>query len=338
MNIAIVKLSSLGDIILGMPLLQLIRHQLPDCHITWVSDSRFADILDHQPDIQHVIKLDLKRLKKQFSLSGLAREYRNLTNAGPFDAVIDLHGMIKSAVTATILGGKRFGFDRRTLKEPLSNFLYHRTFPVPLELPAVCRNATLGMQSLGLAFDESDLSGIQPFLFWAEQDLAITDEFFSKERRNIIFVPETSANYKNYPPEKFARIATMLGENILICHGNQQEFETASKISGFSPTVRVLPRLTLNQLKATIGRADLVIGGDSGPTHIAWACGVPSITLFGATPVCICPTPRNRVIKTSSPINHRRHDSSDMSLREIPEEAILHQARELLNLPRQGEI
>jgi len=334
MNIAIIRLSSLGDIILGMPLLQLIRQRLPDCTISWVSDSRFADILDHQPDIQRIVKLDLKRLKKQSSLSRLVREYKNLANAGPFDAVIDLHGMIKSAVTATIMGGRRFGFDRKMLKEPLSTHLYHHTFPVPLELPAACRYASLGLQSLGLPFHVSGLSDLEPFLFSTEQDLVITEGFFSRERRNILFVPETSAAYKNYPPDKFARIATRLNENILICHGNEQEFSTASRIAEQSLSVRILPRLTLNQLKAAIGRADLVIGGDSGPTHIAWACGVPSITLFGATPVCICPTERNRVIKTPSPVNHRRYDSSDQSIREISENSIMHHAWELLNLPK----
>jgi heptosyltransferase-1 len=336
MKIAIIRLSSLGDIILGMPLLQLIRRRLPDCHLTWVADSRFADILDHQPDIQAIIKLDLKRLKKKSSLSGLVREYGKLSSAGPFDAVIDLHGMIKSAVSATILGGRRFGFDRRSLKEPLSTLLYQRTFPVPLELPAVSRYASLGMQSLGLPFQTSELSNLQPFLFWGEQDRAISDRFFSSRSRNILFVPETSAGYKNYPPEKFVRLAALLGENVLVCHGNQQELETATRIAGQSPNVRLLPRLTLNQLKAAVARADLVIGGDSGPTHIAWACAVPSITLFGATPVCICPTRANRVIKTSSTVNLRKFDSNDLSLHEIPEESILEQARELLDLPRPG--
>jgi len=334
MNIAIVRLSSLGDIILGMPLLQFIRKHLPDCRITWVSDSRFADILDHQPDIQSIIKFDLKKLKKQGSLAGLVKEYRQLTSAGPFDAIIDLHGMLKSAVTAAILGGRRYGFDRKMLKEPLSSLFYNKTFPIPLELPATCRFASLGMRSLGLPFRESDLSAIKPFLFWSERDLAISDSFFSKERRNIIFVPETSADYKNYPPEKFGLLADMLGENILICHGNQQELGTATRIAGNTRYARVLPRLTLNELKAAIGRADLVIGGDSGPTHIAWGCGVPSITLFGATPVCIWPTRRNRIIKTPSPVNYLRYDPRDRSLHEISEDSILCLARDLLNLSR----
>lgn len=333
MNIAIVRLTSLGDIILAMPVVQIIRRELPDCNITWAADNRFADILEHHPGIQHIARIDLKKLKRHPSLSALSAEYRILAAHGPFDAVIDLHGMIKSAVIAAILGGKRYGFSRNMRKETLAGLFYHHTIPASLELPAVCRYASLATRSLGLDFQPEDLTSLQPFLFWSTEDDMTVDSYFSRERRNIIFIPETSADYKNYPPEKFARLATMLGENILLCHGNQREFNTASKIADLSSNARVLPRLTLNQLKATIGRADLVIGGDSGPTHIAWACGVPSITLFGATPVCISPTPRNRVIKTPSPVNLRRYDTSDRSIREIPEETILHQARELLNLP-----
>jgi heptosyltransferase-1 len=329
MKIALVRLSSLGDIILGMASLQIIRCALPECRITWVADKRFADILDHNPDLQQVVPLDLKGLKKEFSLARLAGEYRQLRSSGPFDLVIDLHGMIKSAVVATIMGGRRSGFDRSSLKEPLATNFYRQAFPVPLEQPAACRFASLVCQSLGLP-PVSDMAEFQPFLFSHEQDLSISAEFFPKQRRNILFVPETSAANKNYPPERFARLAAMLDENILVCHGNQQELQTAQAIAAQSANVRVLPRLNLNQLKAAVRRADLVIGGDSGPTHIAWGCGVPSITLFGATPVCFLPTAINRVIKTASAVNYRKPDADDLSIRWIAVEEIAVLADRLL--------
>jgi heptosyltransferase-1 len=331
MNIALVRLTSLGDIILAMASLQIIRRAMPECRITWVADKRFADILDHQPDIQRVVRIDLKGLRKRTPLpAALAAEYRTLAGYGPFDIVIDLHGMIKSAVIAAILGGKRYGFCRNIRKETLAGLFYNRTIPVRQDQPAVCRYATLATRSLGLDFQTLDIASPQPYLFWSVEDNVITDDYFSKELRNIIFVAGTSAGYKNYPPEKFARVADILGENILVCHGNRQELESAQRIADLSPHVKVLPLLTLNQLKAAIGRADLVIGGDTGPTHIAWACGVPSITLFGATPVCICPTERNRVIATSSAVNLSKPDPQDNSVSRIAEDDIARLARELL--------
>jgi heptosyltransferase-1 len=331
MRIALVRLTSLGDIILAMASLQVIRRARPDCHITWVADRRFADILDHQPDIQQVVKIDLKALKRQKPfLTALSAEYRHLTSYGGFDVVIDLHGMIKSAVIGAILGGERYGFSRDTRKEGLAGLFYNHAIPVALDQPAVSRYATLAARSLGLDFRVADLTPPRPFLFWGAEDGAITDDYFSQGRRNILFVPGTSATYKNYPPERFARLANLLGENILVCHGNQQERETATRMAEQSPHVRVLPLLTLNQLKAAVGRADLVIGGDSGPTHIAWACGIPSITLFGATPVCICPTERNRVITTASRVNLHKPDTRDVSVSHIAEEDVAQLARELL--------
>lgn len=331
MNIALVRLTSLGDIILAMASLQVIRDALPECRITWVADKRFSAILDHQPDIHRVVTVDLKGLRRQSPLlSAMAAEYRRLAALGPFDAVIDLHGMIKSAVVAAILGGRRSGFERNIRKEGLAGLFYNRTTPVSLEQPAVCRYATLATRSLGVEFHHSQLTPPRPYLFWGAEDGTITDEYFSKERRNIVFIVGTSAGYKNYPLERFAQLANLLRENILICHGNQQEWAAAQRIADLSPYVRVLPPLTLNQLKAAIGRSDLVIGGDTGPTHIAWACGVPSITLFGATPVCICPTERNRVITSTSTVNLRKPDPRDDSVSRIPEEEVARLAQELL--------
>lgn len=330
MKFAFIRLTSLGDIILSMAALQIVRSHLPDCHITWVADKRFTAILDHQPDIQQVVEVDLQKLKKKKTLAAVMAEYRHLTSFEKFDAVVDLHGLIKSAAVASILGGTRYGFSRQTLKEPLAGLFYHHLIPIPLDMPAVCRYTLLACKSLGLDFQLSELSPPKPYLFWGAEDSAATDVFFDRQKRNILLVPETSAAYKNYPPEKFARLAALLDGNILICHGNQKELQTATTIAEKSANVRVLPRLNLNQLKAAIGRCDLVIGGDSGPTHIAWACGIPSITLFGATPVCICPTELNRVIKTASRVNLRKPDPTDFSVCGISETDIARLAGELL--------
>lgn len=330
MRIALVRLSSLGDIILCMASLQMIRRYLPDCHITWIADRRFAAVLEHQPDIQQIVALDLKGLKKQPSWSRVCREYRQLRECGGFDMVIDLHGMIKSAAVAAIAGGTRCGFAGRALKEPLAGLLYQQTADIALELPAVSRYSSLVARSLGFPMPAAISGEIMPFLGWSDEDRSMSDDFFDSRGRTTLIVPATSAANKNYPPELYARVASQLGGPVLICHGNDREEAAARTIADQASNVRVLPRLTINQLKAAIGRSDLVIGGDSGPTHMAWASGVPSITLFGATPVCFNPTERNLVIKSSSRVNLVKPDANDTSVREIPVEAIAGLATRLL--------
>jgi len=330
MRLALVRLSSLGDIILCMASLQMIRRYLPDCRITWITDRRFAAVLEHQPDIQQIVALDLKGLKKQPSWSRFRSEYRQLRGCGAFDMVIDLHGMIKSAAVAAIAGGTRCGFAGRALKEPLAALLYRQLFDISLELPAVSRYRSLVARSLGLPMEAATAGEVMPFLGWSDEDRGISDDYFDSRGRTTLIVPETSAPYKNYPPELYARVASLLGGPVLICHGNDREEAAARTIADQAPNARVLPRLTINQLKAAIGRSDLVIGGDSGPTHMAWASGVPSITLFGATPVCFNPTERNLAIKTSSRVNLAKPDVNDTSVREIPVEEITRLATRLL--------
>ena len=330
MRLALVRLSSLGDIILCMASLQMIRQYLPDCQISWITDRRFAAVLEHQPDIQQIVALDLKGLKKQPSWSKLRSEYRQLRGCGAFDMVIDLHGMIKSAAVAAIAGGARYGFAGPALKEPLAGLLYQQSFDIPLELPAVSRFRSLVARSLGFPVEAATAGEVLPFLGWSDEDCGITDDYFDSRQRATLIVPETSVPYKNYPPELYARVSSLLGGPVLICHGNDREEAAARAIAGQASNARVLPRLTINQLKAAIGRCDLVIGGDSGPTHMAWASGVPSITLFGATPVCFNPTERNLVIKSSSRVNLVKPDANDTSVGEIPVEEITRLATRLL--------
>jgi heptosyltransferase-1 len=330
MRIALVRLSSLGDIILCMASLQLIRRQMPDCQITWIADRRFAAVLEHQQDIHKLIALDLKGLKKKPSWSALRSEYIQLSECGPFDMVIDLHGMIKSAIVASIAGGTRCGFTGSALKEPLAGLLYQRSFDVSLELPAVSRYSSLVARSLESPLLPEDEISIKPFLGWGAADRAATDEYFDSCQRTTLIVPETSAPNKNYPPEKYAQLAVMLGGPVLVCHGNDSELATAKAIAEQAGNVRVLPRLTINQLKAAIGRSDLVVGGDSGPTHMAWASGIPSVTLFGATPVCINPTDINLVLKSDSTVNLRKPDPCDFSVRTISVDSVYRLASRLL--------
>ena len=331
MKIGIVRLSSLGDIIFCMAALQVIKRHLPESSITWFADTKFADILDHQPDLDRVIKLDLKELKRNFSWAKLHREYRQVADAGPFDLVIDLHGMIKSALVARRAGANTSGFGYDVVKESLAGFFYHRKVSIPLECNTVYRYASLAARSLEFSFDERELVDKKPFLFHALKDEEPTREFFRSDRKNVIFVVGATWESRIYPKERLVSIANTLKENVLICHSSPAESEAARFIAERSPFVTVLPKLDLNQLKAAISRADLVIGGDTGPTHIAWANNVPCIILFGPTPPHrVYPGPRCKILKSSSLVREAQLNKNDFSIKELSEASILALARELL--------
>ena len=333
MKIALVRLSSLGDIVLCMASLQVIRQAFPDCRITWVTDQRFTGLLDCQPDVEQVVSLDLKGMKKCPSWSSLVSQFQVLRSAGPFDHVIDLHGMIKSAVVGSMLGGDQYGFARLCRKESLAGFWYKNAYNIPYDLPATVRYILLVCRALGIACSPAEAAAYpqRPYLHWQKHDEAVLESYLSDQIKNVLIVPGTSAPNKNYPPERFAAVANLLKMNVLVCHGNDAEYAAAMMIAEHSSHVKILPRLSLGELKAMVGRLDLVIGGDSGPTHLALASGVPSITLFGATPVCFTPSKRNRVFKTATVPNLLKPDPHDFSVAEIPAEQIAGVAVELLS-------
>jgi len=331
-NIAIVRLSSLGDIIFCMAALQVIKRHCPDARITWFADRRFADVLDHNPDLERVVKMDWRGVKREFSLEGVRREYRLLREQGRFDLAIDLHGMLKSALTASLVSNRRVGFHRSLIKEPLATLLYGQTWKVAREWPAARRFAELAAAALGFGFAEQELVEKECYLFCAAEDREFVARFFSRSGKNVLLVPGSSAGYKNYPKEKYLQVARQLDAHFLVCHGSENERQVAQFLAERCDRVTVLPRLNLNQLKGAVAAADLVIGGDTGPTHMAWACNVPSVTLYGATPAnCVYPGPRCRILKSSSVVREERPDKNDFSIAELRAEEIVAAARELLS-------
>jgi heptosyltransferase-1 len=93
-----------------------------------------------------------------------------------------------------------------------------------------------------------------------------------------------------------------------------------------------MPRLDLNSLKALIAKADLLIGNDTGPTHMAWALNRPSITIFGPTPVRMTyQTNINKVVKSASIVNPLKLNRLDNSIQEIDENEIIELAKALLS-------
>ena len=197
-----------------------------------------------------------------------------------------------------------------------------RTFDRYLQLVA---------RSLDFAYSPGGVDAKEPFLCHAPEDCAVTKGFFQANRKNVIMVPETSIAYKNYPKEKLVEVANHLRENILVCHGSADELAAARYLAANSRYVTLLPHLDLNQLKAAIGQADLVIGGDTGPTHMAWAMNVPSLALFGATAPPYRGTDRHRLLVSASVANPRKPDKNDLSVADIPVTEVVRQAQELLN-------
>jgi heptosyltransferase-1 len=142
-----------------------------------------------------------------------------------------------------------------------------------------------------------------------------------------------SVENKIYPKEKILEVLKKLNEKTLVIWANDYEHEVALYLEKELSHVTTCPKLNLDELKRVVNEAKLVIGGDTGPTHMAWALNVPSITIFGNTPEYrnTYLTPINKVVKSNSQVNPLKLDKSDFSIRDIKPQSIINLAKELLD-------
>ena len=330
MRIAIVKLSALGDIVHAMVALQFIRQQHPDIEIHWIVEERFAGILQHNPDISQVHTVKLKALKTtKLAVFQELKKIRCYANSN-YDLVIDAQGLIKSAITARILGKKVAGFDKSSIREQAASWFYDEKVVCAYDRNTIDRNAIVLSKPLGFNISSDQILNKKPFLYFDNYNPEL-DGYFQSNCNTIVFVIGSTWESRNYPVEKFVNIARIFSADCLTIWGNNQEKAKAEWMSKQCANIKVLPKLDLNDLKAVIAKTDLVIGNDTGPTHIAWGLNKPSITIFGPTPISrVYQTEINKIIKSSSTVNPYKLNKLDFSIRDIDEQEIIKMAKPLL--------
>jgi heptosyltransferase-1 len=330
MKIVIVKLSALGDIVHAMVALQFIKAHSPAIQVDWIVEERFADVLKNNPDINNILMVNLKPLKTNkagiFQQIKAIREYAK----NNYDLVIDAQGLIKSAVIAKLLGKRIAGFDADSVREKAASWFYDVKVTCAFDVNTIDRNALVLSSPLGINITTEQILNKKPFLFFTNEDPQIYD-FLQKDRKNIVLVIGSTWDSRNYPVDKFVKIAQALQQNCLVVWGNDQERNKAEWMSTQSEHIQAMPKMDLNSLKALIAHADLLIGNDTGPTHISWALNKPSITLFGPTPVNrVYQTDINKVVKSASIVNPYKLNKQDYSIKEIDENDIIELAKALL--------
>ncbi len=330
MRIAIVKLSALGDIVHAMVALQYIKQAQPDLLIDWLVEERFAGVLADNPDINQILTVNLKALKQNkaqfFCELKKLRSYAD----NRYDKVIDAQGLIKSAVVARLLSSQVAGFDQDSIREKTAAWFYQEKIAYPYDANTIDRNAAIIAQPLGVSISEQNIMDKKAFLFY-RGDVTELANFFVSNKPNIVFAIGSTWPSRNYPKKQYLNVIESLDANSLIIWGNEQEKQMAEWIECRTDKARVMPKLDFNRLKAVLAHADLVIGNDTGPTHMAWGLNIPSITLFGPTPVSrVYQTEINKVLKSSSKVNPFKLNKNDFSITEIKEHDVVLLAQSLL--------
>ncbi|MGN8458987.1 lipopolysaccharide heptosyltransferase I [Helicobacter pylori] len=298
MKIAIVRLSALGDIIVSAVFLAAIKERFADAQIEWFVDERFSAILEHSPYIDKLHPIALKSALTTLNPLKIFKLFKSL-RAYEYDIIIDMQGLVKSAlITQMLKAPKKVGFDYASAREGLSAFFYSQKVSIAYNEPILKRNFTLLSQALNLPEKKISEGLSSRFKVFSYQDSPKINALnLNQNKPKILFVLETSKINKTYPTERFKELALAL-ENFQICLLWHADEDKANALYGALKNqcdALLLPKLTLNEVKALLFKMDLIIGGDTGITHLAWALQKPSITLYGNTPM--------ERFKLESPIN-----------------------------------
>jgi len=328
MKICIVKLSAMGDIIHSMVALQFLKKNIPDIKIDWIVEDGFKGVLQNNPHIDNILPVNLKSIKKEksqiFAQIKLLQEY----SKNNYDVVIDAQGLLKSAIVSKIVGNRVVGsfiagFDKDSIREGIASWFYDKKVFIPYEKNVIERGVKVICEPLGVKVSKGQILAKEPFLY-SNSNL--------DKKYNIIFVVGASKPNKIYPKEKFLELAQRLDQDILVVWGNDEEYKIAHWLSEQSTKITLDTKGSLEELKYKIDNSKLVIGADTGPTHMGWGLNIPSITIFGNTPEYrnTYITPINKVIKSNSSVDPLKLDKSDFSIDEIKASDIAQIAKGLL--------
>ena len=317
LKIAIVKLSALGDIVHAAIVLQFIKKHCPNAHITWLVDARFASLLKDHPLIDELVVLPLKESFK--------KSYKIIKTLGKFDKIIDLQGLFKSAVVAKLLGKEIYGFSRESVKEKIAARLYRHKFKIDYNENIIVRNLSLVGYALNFSFDRDEILKKSPCF-------EIVGKFKNESgKKRVLIAAFASEESKIY--DKFKDVIRLLdGCEIYLCYGSESEKTRAEAIVS-GTKAKLLEKLSIKDMIDFIASCDLIIGNDSGLTHLAWAVNRPSITLFGNRPSHrnAYVTDKNLVVDMGKQIDARSIDKNDFCIREIYPETVANFAKRLLN-------
>lgn len=314
--------------------IQFIRKHIANAHISWFCDARFEQIARLLAGVDEVVALPLKDKKFLKSFEILRQKQ------GQFDIIIDLQGLLKSALVSRSLGKNIFGFDRFSTKEGLASIFYTHKYSCNYDKNIILRNLELCAFALNFSFDEKEILTKEPCFLKNSRipdknsripsdETRIPNENSRIPDKKILIAPFASESSKCYA--HFASVIKGAKEfaQCFLVAGSEPEREKATKLASSGATL--LAPLDLAQILEFMDTCDLIIGNDSGITHLAWAQNCATITLFGNRSGArnAFATPKNLIIQATPKheIDAFHIDKSDFCINDIDPAQIIAKAK-----------
>jgi len=288
-RVLVIRLSAIGDVVMASALVPALRASWPDAHVAWLAESAGAELLRHNPRLDEVIvwpRSDWARMwaaGQYRALAGALRGFVRALRERRFELALDTQGLLKSGIWAWLSRApRRIGLGSREG----SQWLMTET----LDRRGASRR--IGAEYLALAH----YLGLEVGGFPMDIPIGAAAASTARERLTAVGVagpyavlcPFTTRAQKHWLEERWADLACRLPHDLgvaAVVLGGPGDREAADRlVAAAGGAARHLVGVTrLDEAAAVISGARLVVGVDTGLTHLGIAEAVPTVALFGST-------------------------------------------------------
>ena len=274
MKLLIVKTSSMGDVVHALPVINDIRRHHPQAALDWLVEAPFAAIPQMHPGVRRVLPMAWRKwrgqLMKADTWQAMGR-LRDELRGGRYEGVLDLQGLLKSALWARQTGAPVLGYDKNSIREPAAAWFYRHAVAVRRDLQAVQRCRELVAAHLGYRVEGAPDFGLRaPPATWTPR------------AAYAVLIPNASRREKFWPERQWVEVGKRLQERgwmPVVLWGRPEEQTLAERIAAGCDG-DVPPFLRVGEMAAVLAGAHQVVGLDTGFTHLAAALGRPTLGIY----------------------------------------------------------
>ena len=288
MKILLIRVSSMGDVLHNLPVVDDLLRHFPTASIDWVVEEAYVNLVRLHPGVARIIPFALRRWRKSLRSAGTRAEiqhfYRELRRER-YDLILDTQGLLKTGLIMGLArcaaGGRKVGLANGTTGsgyEGISRIFHDHSVPVARQTHAVLRGRLVAAAASGYTVDS-------PASFGLTRPAGQPD--WLPRTPYAVFFHGSAGAAKKWSRENWLLIGQRLAElglPVLLPWGNADEHAEANAMAAALPNARVLPALSMAEAIILAQAAAIAIGVDTGLTHIAAAYETPTIELYCASP------------------------------------------------------
>ena len=262
-----------------MSLVSDVERHAPDTVVDWVAEEAFVPLVELDPRIRRVVPVAFRRWRDSPLSAQTRREFaafRRALRGQRYDAILDLQEQLKGAIVARMAVGTRHGFDRANVREPIATWLDDVHHAIDRNQHFIAKARAMAAAALGYEVEGPPRWQIRP----TTKSGAMPDGPYA------IAFHATSREDKLWPERDWTGLLAhfaQAGLRVVLPWGSDAERERSERIARAASNAAVPPRQTLPELASLARSAEIVVGVDTGLTHLAAAMATPTVAIFTST-------------------------------------------------------